>query len=371
MIGLNHFERQWLDLRNDTMAAIEETGASGWYVLGREVKEFEEALGRYWGTRHVVGVASGLDAIELSLRALGCGPGDKVLTTPVSAFATTLAIVRLGAIPVFVDTEPSGLINLELAEAALKADVSIQYFVPVHLFGHPVDLHKLQVFSEERGIAIVEDCAQSIGARCRGRASGTVGAVAATSFYPTKNLGALGDGGAILTNDESLAAKCRVLRDYGQTAKYEHTEIGYNSRLDELQAAILRRSGLPRLDRWTERRRRIAARYLHEIRGEHVTPMIPREASEPSWHLFPVRVEQDKKQCFMQTLRRAGILTGEHYPAAIPDQPAMLQCRYEVADGGLAEARRFCRSEVSLPIHPYLSDDEVSHIVEAVNGWRR
>jgi dTDP-4-amino-4,6-dideoxygalactose transaminase len=370
LIGLNNFERQWRDVRCDVIAAVEETGASGWYVLGQQVKRFEEELAQYWCVQQTVGVASGLDAIEISLRALGCGSGDKVLTTPVSAFATTLAIVRLNAIPVFVDTDARGLIDLAAAEEALRSDPSIRYFVPVHLFGYALNAEKLRDLSDRFGLAMVEDCAQSIGALWQGSPTGAAGTLAATSFYPTKNLGAMGDGGAIATNDGALAAKCRILRDYGQTAKYQHSKVGYNSRLDELQAAILRRSGLSRLTRWTERRRTIASRYQCEIQNENVTTAAAVQGSEPCWHLFPVRVRGGGKGRFMRFLRAAGVATGEHYPIAIPDQSVMRSRPYEIAAAGIEEARRFCSSEASLPIHPYLTDSEVSQVVEAVNSWR-
>lgn len=370
MIALNDFRRQWLDIREDATAAFETTAANGWYILGHEVKAFEDELARYWGVRHVVGVASGLDAVEISLRALGCRAGDKVLTTPVSAFATTLAIVRLGAIPVFVDTNPCGLIDLESAELALQKDASIRYFVPVHLFGHSLDLDRLRKLSQTLGVAVLEDCAQSIGAKWKGQQTGTAGAMAATSFYPTKNLGAMGDAGAILTNDEDLAQKAYVLRDYGQKAKYDHTEIGYNSRLDELHAAMLRRAGLPRIDRWTRLRREIAARFLNEIRNENLE-VLPRPTdSESCWHLFPVKVPNGRKHHFMEALRAETITTGEHYPKAIPDQSSMETSPLEIAEEGLDRARDFCRCEVSLPIHPYLTEDEISAVIEAVNRWR-
>lgn len=370
MIGLNDFRRHWAVIKDDASAAFEATAASGWYVLGREVKEFEAELGRYWGLSHVVGVASGLDAIEISLRVLGCSPGDKVLTTPVSAFATTLAIVKLGAIPIFVDTDDRGLIDLDAVETVLRADSSIRYFVPVHLFGHALNLEQLQRLSAEFDLALVEDCAQSIGANWHARATGTAGAMAATSFYPTKNLGAMGDGGAILTNDEELARKAAVLRDYGQSAKYHHSEIGYNSRLDEIQASLLRRAALPRLAQWTARRREIAARYLAEIVNANVGLSRDPAPGGSCWHLFPVTIAADRKSCFMGELKSRGILTGEHYPRAIPDQTALAGSMFQIAPGGLPRARTFCSSEVSLPIHPYLNDDEVSQVIEAVNCWR-
>ncbi len=370
MIGLNDFRRQWQDIQQDATAAFESTAANGWYVLGREVSKFETELASYWGIRHAVGLASGLDAIEISLRVLGCGAGDKVLTTPVSAFATTLAIVKLGAIPVFVDTDDDGLIDLEAAEAALRRDPCIRYFVPVHLFGHALDLDRLRMMARDLKVSIVEDCAQSIGATWQGQPTGTAGPLAAVSFYPTKNLGAMGDAGAILTNNQELARKGSVLRDYGQSAKYDHSEIGYNSRLDELQASILRRAGLPRIDRWINRRRAIAKRYLSEIGNDSIRLQEARRGSDSCWHLFPITVSGEKKECLIEALRRDGITTGEHYPKAIPDQRAMSTCRFEIAEGGIERARKFCRSEVSLPIHPYLTDEEVSTVLACANRWR-
>ena len=233
MIQANDFRRQWEDLREDALAAFEMVGASGWYVLGDEVRAFEDALAALWGFPHAAGVASGLDAIEIALRALGCRPGDRVLTTPISAFATTLAIVKIGAVPVFVDTDDQGLIDLVRCGELLQKRSDIRFFVPVHLYGFALDPSALRRLRDEYGLLMVEDCAQSTKA---------AGDLAATSFYPTKHLGAMGDGGAILMKDAALDTRVRALRDYGQTAKYQHDFIGYNSRLDELQAAYLRRA---------------------------------------------------------------------------------------------------------------------------------
>ncbi len=227
-------------------------------------------MAEYWGLPHAIGVASGLDAIEISLRALGCTAADKVLTTPVSAFATTLAILKIGAVPVYTDVDQFGLLDLGAVREALQQDPAIRYLLPVHLYGHALNLERLQALQDEFAITILEDCAQSIGATSNGCRTGTIGRMAATSFYPTKNLGAMGDGGAILTSDAECDRVARALRDYGQTAKYRHDVVGYNSRLDELHAALLRRVSLPRLDRWTARRRQIAAAYLAQIENAAV-----------------------------------------------------------------------------------------------------
>jgi dTDP-4-amino-4,6-dideoxygalactose transaminase len=354
LIQANDFRRQWDDLREDAFAAFEKVGASGRYVLGEEVRAFEGDLAALWGFPYAAGVASGLDAIEISLRALGCSPGDRVLTTPISAFATTLAIVKLGAVPMFVDTDDQGLIDLERCHELLSHRSDIRFFVPVHLYGFALDPGALRRLRDKHELMIVEDCAQSIE---------SAGQIAATSFYPTKNLGAMGDGGAILSRDREFDARVRALRDYGQAAKYRHDLIGYNSRLDELQAAFLRRACLPRLKRWTARRREIAAVYLKEIRNPAVRLPNPPKGSEPSWHLFPVWIAPERRDAFPRNLN-----VGIHYPVAIPDQKALKGIPFETPDG-CDNARRLCASEVSLPIHPYLHESEVAEVIAAVNRF--
>ena len=368
MIQANDFQRQWQEIQADALEAFQRVGSSGWYVLGEEVRAFEQALASRWGLEHAIGVGSGLDAIEISLRALGCQPGDRVLTTPVSAFATTLAIVKLGAVPVFVDTDEGGLIDLARCRELLRRRADIRFCVPVHLYGHALDIAKLRDLREEFGLKMVEDCAQSIGATFRDEPTGRAGQVAATSFYPTKNLGAMGDGGAILTREAGLDTRLRALRDYGQSAKYVHKYVGYNSRLDELHAALLRQAYLPRLDQWIGRRREIAGKYMHGIQHVDVRLVSPPPGSESSWHLFPVCVAGRGQSAFLEHMKVSGVTAGIHYPVVIPDQPAMQQAPFELADD-CAIAGRFCASEVSLPIHPYLTDAEVDQVVRAVNTW--
>jgi dTDP-4-amino-4,6-dideoxygalactose transaminase len=368
MIQLNDFRRQWEEVRTDVQSAVERAGSSGVYVLGENVREFEAALAARWGLAHAAGVGSGLDALEISLRILGCLPGDHVLTTPLSAFASTLAILKLGAIPVFADTDERGLIDLDRCKNLLWRRPDIRYFLPVHLYGHSLNLEILDAFRKDFQLHIVEDCAQSFGATFRGRATGTSGQVAATSFYPTKNLGAMGDGGAILTNSAEIDAQVRILRFYGETARYHHTEIGWNSRLDELQAAILKDAFLPRADRWIARRRAIAKLYIEGIRNPKVrVPGAPPD-SDSSWHLFPVFVEPAQRDAFLEHLKSAEIAAGVHYPTAIPDQPVMNRMAFELTDDCVA-ARRLCASEVSLPVHPYLTGAEVEQVIAAVNRW--
>jgi dTDP-3-amino-3,4,6-trideoxy-alpha-D-glucose transaminase len=367
MILMNDFRRQWEDTREDVLAAVATVGGSGWYICGAELKEFERELAAVWGLPFCAGVASGLDAIEIALRVLGCKPGDRVLTTPLSAFATTLAILKVGAVPVFVDTDPFGLIDLEECARVLENRRDTRFLVPVHLYGNAADLEKLSDLKQRFGLSIVEDCAQSIIATHRGRMTGTVGQIAATSFYPTKNLGAMGDGGAVLTSNESYWRMVQSLRDYGQTAKYRHDSIGYNSRLDELHAAILRRY-LARLAAWTLRRHEIARRYLNGIRHPGTRVVGQPEGCQSCFHLFPVVTAPGRKRSLIEHLKANGIVTGEHYAILIPDQKAMAGVPFE-ALSDFGNARVLADGEVSLPIHPYLTDQEADCVITAVNAW--
>jgi dTDP-3-amino-3,4,6-trideoxy-alpha-D-glucose transaminase len=271
-------------------------------------------------------------------------------------------------VPVFADCDDFGLLDLDACERALEAGPAIRFFVPVHLYGHALDAGRLRELRRRYGLSIVEDCAQSIRAAHGNQSTGTAGHVAATSFYPTKNLGALGDGGAILTGDEELAASARRLRDYGQSGKYRHDEIGYNSRLDELQAAILRRSHLPRLPAWTARRRAIAERYNAEIRHPRICLRGSPPGSASCWHLFPVFVQPERKRPFLEFLRARQIAPAEHYPAAVIEQAALRGAPHQLADP-CVNALRLCASEVSLPIHPYMTDAEVRAVIDACNSW--
>lgn len=364
LVRLNDFTSQWEIVSADVHAAVERVGRSGWLILGSEVKAFETDLAQASGLGHAVGVASGLDAIEIALRTLGLPPGSKVLTTPLTAFATTLAIVRAGLVPVYVDVDATGLVDLAAAEALLAAQPDIRAFVPVHLYGHALDGERLARIAEK--VPVLEDAAQSILAKSRGVPVGSFGFAAATSFYPTKNLGALGDGGAVLARDEKVASACRVLRDYGQRAKYVHDELGLNSRLDELHAAILRTALLPRLDAWTRRRREVAAQYLDGLRGAKgvVLPPVP-DGSDSVWHLFPTLVVGDRAAA-MKKLADLGIQSAVHYPRLAPHQPALVGIPFEAPAMPLAE--RFAAEELSLPIHPLLTDAEVVRVIDAVKS---
>ena len=358
----NDFARQWLDIGSDALEAVDRAGHSGWLVLGKEVRSFELELATWWGVPHAVGVASGLDALEIALRCADIPLGARVLTTPLTAFATTLAIVRAGFEPVWCDVDQSGGLDLDQVDATLRADRSIRAVMPVHLYGHPLDPVGLERLAAEYEVIVIEDCAQSAGAERDGRPTGLAGIAAGTSLYPTKNLGAMGDGGVLLTSDEAIAERARGLRNYGQAAQYEHVELGLNSRLDELQAAVLRSAMLPRLDRWLARRTEIASRYTEALSEGSLRPVVAG-GGRSAHHLFPVRVLDQDPQALREHILQRGVSVGRHYPLICPDQPAVRGLGTIIGD--LAIARQLAERELSLPIHPYLEDQEVEAVVEA------
>ena len=369
MVLLNDFVRQWSDIRPDATSAVEEVGASGYYILGPAVAAFEEQLARACGVRHAVGVGNGLDAIAIALRAAGCQPGQRVLTTPLSAFATSLAVLHVGATPCFVDVDQHGLLDLDRVEEALARTPGIAFLLPVHLYGRAVPLRRLQSLTQRFGVTVIEDGAQAIGARDGELAVGAAGVATALSFYPTKNLGCLGDGGALLTNDAGLAERARALRNYGQSSRYVHDHLGWNSRLDELHARILAQALLPRLPGWTERRVAVARAYGGRITNPALALPETSQAG-PVWHLFPVLLREGRRDEFQAHLQAQGVQSGVHYPRLISEQRALLDGgRFEIL-GPLAQARAFADREVSLPIHPYLDDSEIDAVVAACNSWR-
>lgn len=365
MILRNDFERQWKVVESRILAAVQRVGASGRYILGPEVGKFEEALAESWGVAHAVGVGNGMDALEIALRCLELEAGERVLTTPFSAFATTLAILRAGGWPLFVDVDDNGNLDLDQAREVLLRDSSIRFLLPVHLYGNPLDLEKLAALKTDFQLLVVEDCAQAIGATHGGRVVGSVGQATGTSFYPTKNLGAFGDGGALLTNDEQVATRAKKLRNYGQSSLYLHDQLGLNSRLDELQAAILHDALLPNLQHWTAARRQVASRYGSQIETGTFRPLEIAKEAEPAWHLYPLFVSPGERDRFRRFLEELSIESGIHYPRVIPDQktlqaPGVCGIAFEPEN-----ARRLAASELSLPIHPFLTEAEMSTILSA------
>lgn len=357
-----------MQLREDAAAvrdAIARVVASGWFVLGPEVEAFEHEFAAASGAAHAVGVGTGTDAIALILRALDIGPGDEVITTPVTAAYTALAVMMAGARPVFADVDPQRLtIDPACVERAITPRT--RAILPVHLYGQPADMVALDAIARRHSLAIVEDACQAHLARAAGRAVGTFGAAGAFSFYPTKNLGALGDGGAVVTNDAALAERVRRLRNGGQTVRYDHREFGVNSRLDEMQAAILR-ARLPRLAAWTDARRRLAGLYRSALEGASVT--VPA-AQDPGhvYHLFVVLSGSPagRRDALRRHLAASGVETLVHYPIAVSAQPAMAIAQPARCPVG----ESMCGQVLSLPLHPGLSDTEVSEVADAVRAFQ-
>lgn len=373
LIGSRAFQRQWSEIENDVLAAVGEVGASGWYILGERLRGFEGSLAEAYGRGAAIGCGNGLDALEIGLRCLGLEPGERVLIPPMSAFATALAVLRAGGRPLFVDVDETGLLDLGETRRCLEANEDVRFCIPVHLYGQCIDLEELSRLRAAFDLRIVEDGAQAMGAGWGEMRVGDAGQMLATSFYPTKNLGALGDGGALLTDSPELAARARTLRDYGQSGKYVHSELGLNSRLDEVQAAILAKAMLPRQAAWNARRAAIAAAYLAGLGNPLVEPLPAPVKSRSVWHLFPVMVaEGASRQSLLDHLRASGVLGQIHYPVTMADQPCLASApagSYE-SFGELPRARALAAREVSLPITPDLTDAEVARVVEAVNSWR-
>jgi dTDP-3-amino-3,4,6-trideoxy-alpha-D-glucose transaminase len=348
--------------------AIERVLTRGWFILGPELAAFESEFASMSGARHAVGVGNGTDAIALALRALGIGPGDEVITTAVSAAFTGLAILMTGATPVFVDVDDErATLDPAAAEAAITSRTAA--IVPVHLYGQAADMARLSDVASRHGIQIVEDACQAHLATAGGRPVGTIGTAGTFSFYPTKNLGALGDGGAIVTNDEALADRLRRLRNGGQTTRYLHQEFGVNSRLDEMQAAILR-ARLTFLDEWTARRRALARRYREALRDAPVRVAAERDPGHV-YHLFTVR--SPGRDDLMRHLETRGIGTMVHYPIPLPAQPAFAGAFERASNRRPHEtpvATRLCAEVCSLPLHPGLTDDEVAVVASEVSAWQ-
>ena len=338
-------------------AAITRVTERAWFVLGPEVEAFEQEFAQASGAPYAVGVGSGTDALALILRGLGIGAGDEVITTPLSAAYTAMAVVMAGARPVFADIDPE---RLTLSPAAAEAAITKRTaaLLPVHLYGQPADLPALEALATRRGLALIEDCCQAHLATCHKQPVGTFGGAGAFSFYPTKNLGALGDGGAVITRDSSLADRIRRLRNGGQTDRYYHVETGVNSRLDEMQAAILR-ARLPLLGQRTAQRRSLAQRYRQALSDARIT--VPRQV-EPGhvYHLFPIRTLQ--RTALRARLLESGIETLVHYPIPISRQPAFSA----TSPTECPEAERAANEVVSLPLYPGLSIEAVDMVAEAV-----
>ena len=366
MILMNDFKAEPPELREAMLGAARRVLESGWYVLGNEVVAFEKQWAAACGVPHAVGVGNGMDAIEIALRALDVGPGDEVITTPMTAFATVLAILRAGATPVLADIDPKTAL-LSIDSVAQCVSPRTKALLLVHLYGQVRNMNAWSGFCAKHGIKLVEDCAQAHLATLQGKVAGSYGAAGAYSFYPTKNLGAPGDAGMLVTNDERIAQRASQLRNYGQSVRYHHPVLGMNSRLDEIHAAMLseRMKWLPES---TQRRREIVEAYRAGIRNPEVRLLAaPQEPSAHVYHLFVVISEQrDALQAHLQQHQIQALI---HYPIPVHAQEP---CKNIARDPqGLGNSERHAATCLSLPCHPHMTDKEVDAVISAVNTFRR
>ncbi|HEY2925810.1 DegT/DnrJ/EryC1/StrS family aminotransferase [Piscinibacter sp.] len=364
MILMNDFKAEPAELREAMLGAVQRVLASGWYVLGKECEAFEQNWASICGVQKGVGVGNGMDAIEIAIRALRIGPGDEVITTPMTAFATVLAILRAGAVPVLADIDPGTAL---LSPDSVRRCISnrTKALVLVHLYGQMRSMSDWLALCEDARISLVEDCAQAHYARLAGKAAGSFGRAGAFSFYPTKNLGAAGDGGMLVTDDAALASAASKLRNYGQSERYHHPEIGMNSRLDEVHAAMLA-ARLPWMSSFNQRRQAIAQTYRAGLRNADIRLMEPpQEQAAHVYHLFVVTC--DHRDALQAHLQRCGIQTLIHYPIPVHRQPPCNELRRDPM--GLAASERHAATCLSLPCHPQLDDGQVQQVVDAVNAF--
>lgn len=365
MILMNDFKAEPPKLREAMLTAAKRVLESGWYVLGNEVTAFENQWAAACGVGYGVGVGNGMDAIEIALRALDIAPGDEVITTPMTAFATVLAILRAGATPVLADIEPdTALISLESARRCLSNKTKA--VVLVHLYGQVRQMPAWQAFCQENGLALVEDCAQAHMATLQGKVAGSFGIAGAYSFYPTKNLGTPGDAGMLVTNNQALAARSQRLRNYGQNMRYHHTELGMNSRLDEIHAAMLGER-LKFLPGFNARRQQIASAYRTGINNRLIHQLESPE--EPGAHVYHLYVINCKQRDLLQTnLQEKNIQTLIHYPICIHQQEPFHSIKRDPQSLSMSE--HHAATCLSLPCHPQMSDADVGRVIAAVNSFK-
>ncbi len=367
-VPLLDLQAQHGTIRDEVLAALTRVVDSQHFVLGEEVSALETEIAAYCDVKHAIGCASGSDAVLLALMALGIGPGDKVLTTPYTFFATVSAICRVGATPVFADIEPDTF-NLDASKAAvvLADHPEVRAIIPVHLFGACADLDALRSLAAPRGIFIIEDAAQSIGSEYKARRAGSIGDIGCLSFFPSKNLGAFGDGGMLTTNDDMLADKLKILRVHGAKKKYYHEWIGLNSRLDAVQAAVLRVK-LQRLDEWTGCRQRNADLYRQLIRELSILVSTPVEKTYQSRHIYNQFVIAGQRRNELQAyLKGHGIGTEVYYPVPMHLQECFSYLGYHAGDFPVSE--RLANESLALPVYPELPPEDIGYICQSLKAF--
>ena len=349
-------------LAHELDVAIQRVMRSGKFILGPEVESFEAEFAAWCGVEHCIGVASGTEALQLAMLACGIGPGDEVITASFTAMPTVLAIVAAGATPVFADIDPQTCtLDPDRLQQALSQKT--RAILPVHLYGHCAEMDPILEFASRHSLYVIEDAAQAHGSSCRSRKAGTIGNLGCFSFYPTKNLGACGDAGAVVTSDAELAARLQRLRNYGESRRYCSDSMGYNSRLDELQAAILR-TKLPHLDRWNESRRNLAARYISRLE-QRFCPPHAKPGFVHNYHLFVIQNEQRDE--LQQHLRAHNIQTLIHYPTPCHLQPAMRHIEHRRCE--LSVTERIAQQVLSLPMFSTLAVEQVDYVARSLNAF--
>ena len=364
MILMNDFKAEPFELREAMLAAARRVLESGWYVLGNEVLEFEKKWSEACGLAHGVGVGNGMDAIEIALRSLNIGSGDEVITTPMTAFATVLAILRAGAIPVLADIDPhTALLSLESVKGCISTKTKA--IMLVHLYGQVRAMTEWQNFCEDYGLQLIEDCAQAHIASWQGKVAGSFGIAGAYSFYPTKNLGAPGDAGMLVTGNKSLADRARHLRNYGQSERYHHPEIGMNSRLDEIHAAMLSER-MNWLHTFTQRRQQIAEAYSVGIINKDVQQLtLPEEPAAHVYHLYVITCENRKQ--LQAHLHQRQVQALIHYPVPVQYQKPCQDVKKDPM--GLKASELHAATCLSLPCHPQMSDSDIAKVIDSVNTF--
>lgn len=368
-VPLLDLQAQYVSLRDDLREAVERVMSSQRFVLGDEVRELENAIAAYCQAKHAIGCASGSDALLLALMALDVKAGDEVVTTPFSFFATAACVARLGARPVFVDIDPQTY-NLDPSRVADAITSRTKVIMPVHIYGQCAPMDPLLELGKRHGIPVVEDAAQAIGATDNGRRAGSMGLIGCFSFYPTKNLGGAGDGGIVTTSDERLAARLRRLRAHGGSTEYQHEEVGINSRLDELQAAVLRVK-FPSLDRWSEERARKAGFYTELLNNADLsfpltTPRV-RPDGRHIFHQYVIRVPGNR-DALMDHLKTRGVGSKVYYPIPLHRQECFSYLGYQ--EGDFPEAESAALETVALPAYPELTDEQQVYVVESIKSFR-
>lgn len=359
IIRFDNFKAQYAHIREEIDTAVHRVLDSGWFILGKELESFEKEFAQYIGCNYCVGVGNGTDAITLSLMALGIGRGDEVITPNMTAFPTISGIMKAGAAPVVTDIcFEDGL--MDVTKIAAKINKNTKAIMPVHLYGQSCDMDPICELARQYGLHVVEDCAQSVGAAYKTKKTGAIGEIGAFSFYPTKNLGAYGDAGAVLTNDETIYQKLLSLRNYGQRVRYYHDEFGFNSRLDEIQAAILKVK-LKYLDGWNEKRRSLAASYREKLHT--VSCLQENSYGLPVYHLFVIKTR--KRDKLMEYLKSRNIQTLIHYPVPMSKQKGFGLQRDESFPGTM----RFAEEILSIPIYPELSDENLERTANEINTF--